>query len=100
MTESEWLAMTDPGAMLEFLQDKASERKLRLFAVACCRRVWHLLADERSRRAVDVAERFADGAAGPAELGQAQAQAHEWYADLSWGPYREAAEAADWAAWQ
>jgi tetratricopeptide (TPR) repeat protein len=35
--------------MVEFLNGRASERKLRLFACACCRRVWHLLADPRSR---------------------------------------------------
>jgi hypothetical protein len=35
MTEQEWLECTDPGRMLEFLRDKASHRKLRLFACAC-----------------------------------------------------------------
>jgi hypothetical protein len=35
MTEAKWLAATDPRQMLDFVRGKVSERKLRLFAVAC-----------------------------------------------------------------
>jgi hypothetical protein len=68
VTESDWDRCTDPRAMLEFLRGKASDRTLRLFAVACVRRVWRLLDDDRSRSAAGVAERFADGLATEQDL--------------------------------
>jgi hypothetical protein len=43
-------------------------RELRLFACACCRHVSELMNDNRSRQAVDVAERYADGNASRDEL--------------------------------
>jgi hypothetical protein len=62
------LACHSPKAMLEFLRARVGPRKLRLFAVACCRRVWPLLTDPRSRAAVEVVERYADGLASPEEV--------------------------------
>jgi hypothetical protein len=70
MTELTWLTSDAPRAMLGFLASRMTDRKLRLFAVACCRRVMHLLTDKHSRRAVEVAERFADGTASADELAQ------------------------------
>src|SRR5262245_255855 len=77
MTEAEWLGCTDPQAMLDFLWGKASERKLRLFAVACCRRIWHLLADYESRNAVEIAERDADGMTSHQEVAKAAVDAFD-----------------------
>jgi hypothetical protein len=68
MTEQEWLACKDPEPMLELLRGKQCERKLRLFACACCRRIWPLLKDERGRQAVELAERFSDGLTASNEM--------------------------------
>jgi hypothetical protein len=68
MTEQEWLEYTDPTPMLDFFRGQASKRKLRLFACACWRRAWRFLPTEADRRAVVVAERFADGLASVEDL--------------------------------
>jgi hypothetical protein len=95
MTESEWLARTNPDPMLQFLCATASARKLRLFACACVRRVWRYLTDDRSRQAVEIAERFADRLATSKQLAKARQQA-AWAA--AWAGQGDAAEAAAWSA--
>jgi hypothetical protein len=129
MTEHDWLTSTDPAAMLRWLTAQyqpdpklglyggtpiATDRKLRLFACACCRLAWdgtpcprcggkgHFfrpsasevdncrncqgsgkvggLTDPRSRNAVEVAERYADGLATDEEMNAANEAAR-----LAWG---------------
>ena len=63
MTVDKWLACTDSVPMLEYAIGRLPARKVRLFACGLCRRFWDLLQDKRSRKAVVVAERFADGLA-------------------------------------
>jgi len=81
MHENQWLACEDPTKMLNHLgvsqhwgyveqsphmwvasrKKSKLDRKLRLFACACCRRIWHLITDQAARKAVAIAQQFADG---------------------------------------
>jgi hypothetical protein len=79
MTEAEWLACTQPDLMLEYLKGKASERKLRLFACACCRRIWHLIDDERGRRFIELTELFVDGDVDAKDMDEAKRAAGSAY---------------------
>jgi hypothetical protein len=64
MTEAEWKSCTDPTLMLEFLRprERATQRQLRLFSLACCYRLLHLLPPE-GRRLLDVSDQFGEGTA-------------------------------------
>jgi hypothetical protein len=66
--EDRWLRCRNPETMLKLLGRNATARKLRLFACACCRRVWGRITDEGSQKAVEVAERHADHRATDEEL--------------------------------
>src|SRR3954463_729628 len=68
MIEAEWLGGNDPTPMLEFLRGKASDRKLRLFAVACCRRISHPTLGEYNLAAIQTVENYAEGIATDSEL--------------------------------
>jgi hypothetical protein len=74
---------------------EASPRKLRLFAVACCRCSRPLLSNDGHRHAVDLAERFADGLATEKELSAAFEQARELVGTLHTG--RTEPEIRRWA---
>ena len=85
MTEVEWLACTAPGPMLlEFLHGKASDRKLRLFALACFRPYRFMLVPE-TLEALEVAERLAEGTISPCERKRARERAFHagWNLDAS-----------------
>ena len=76
------------------------EREIRLYAVWCARQVQHLMSDPRSVAALDVAERYANGAATRDEL--VSAWAAEWAAARAawdaWAAARDAVRDA-WDAW-
>lgn len=95
MTEAEWLACTNPDVMLDHLEKGVSERKLRLHGCACCRRMVHLLTDERSRQALEVAERFADGLASREEL----TAAHQAAVAAIWAASATTRDSVQVAAW-
>ena len=74
-----------------------SEKDVRLFAVACARKVQHLMDDRRSIAAMDVAERFAYGTATVDDLNAARAAARDAAWDAAGNAAGNAARAA--AAW-
>lgn len=77
MTEADWLSVTDPAPMLEFLKGNASERKLRLFTVACCRKAFSLLQSQKFLNAIEVSEQYADGLASDDKLRKVRSQIRE-----------------------
>ena len=78
------------------------DKDWRLFAVWCARQVQHLMTDQRSLSALDVAERHAHGSATDDELAAAgdAAWAAAWDAagDAAWAAAWDAAWAAAWTA--
>ncbi len=114
MTEAEWLACADPLKLLAALfllraGRPPGQRKERLFACACCRRVWGRLTDPRSREAVEAAELVADGLLPAERLRAARAGASAAAAAAgeerrrtgrAWSHTRDPQETAADAAWR
>jgi hypothetical protein len=70
MTHPSWLSGDDPRRLMREAWHRfhAEERKLRLFAVACCRRIAHLIPDGLCKAALETSARYAEGAATQDEL--------------------------------
>jgi hypothetical protein len=78
MTEAEWMACPHPTPMLDFLQGRVSNRKLQLFACACCRRLLGLFPNAAMRQAVEFSEQDADQLASPEQWIQAEQAVASW----------------------
>ena len=74
-TKSEWMFW-----LMVNTKTNATDKQLRLIAVKCARQVQHLMTDQRSLNALDVAERFTNGEATQEELAAARAAA----GDAAW----------------
>jgi hypothetical protein len=73
-------------------------REGRLYAVWCARQVQHLMTDQRSTEALDIAERYANGLATEEELAAARAAAGDAARAAARAAARDAARAAARAA--
>jgi hypothetical protein len=99
MTAEEWRVCADPDAMLVAVNGVATDRQLRLWCCACVRRVWRRLARAKAgRRAVEVAEAFARGAASASDLAEACRGAEEALRQVRVSRAKDALRASAWCA--
>jgi hypothetical protein len=82
MTEGQWLQCTNPEPMLAHLDRDSSERKLRLFGCACCRRFWARLPHEPCRRVIEATEALVDGQVDALAFKDAFAAVEDFLGDL------------------
>ncbi len=91
MTETVWLTLTDPSAMLDQVRGPksklnrpvvATDRQLLLWASACCRRVGVVVDDGRWLDAVRVVQRFADGEAAYRDVLAVGGEMQKWFEEL------------------
>jgi hypothetical protein len=96
----DWLiwTVTRPGVFPDSVLRKLACRFVRETPLSDGRKVWDLLTDERSRKAVEVAEAYADGKATYEELDAARDAAYAAYAAARTAAYAAARDAAYTAA--
>jgi hypothetical protein len=92
MTAAEWDGSVSRGNMIRAAAEQLSERVLRLFACACCRRIAHLFEDRACGVAVETAELFVVGRFGAKRLARAYGAAVRAVdrIDRSWWRRRDA----------
>src|SRR5579864_1338318 len=71
VTEEQWLSCNDWRPMIAFLAGKISKRKGTFYVCAGLHCISHLLYDEGSWTALEIAERAADGLADDGDIGYA-----------------------------
>jgi len=86
MAEAEWLTCTSAAVMPDCVKGGVSDRKMRLFAVACSRQLWHSVVC-RGQSALEIAELDAGGCANK-QRWELWRQTHDWHT---------AGRAASWA---
>lgn len=99
MTESEWLCANSTD-LLRYARFRglANDRKLRLYAVACCQIIDAYITEPPCRVAVETAERFADGAASAEALHHAHRAARESNRQVTHQRESKLAASPCWAA--
>ncbi|HZU37632.1 MAG TPA: hypothetical protein VFA18_17055 [Gemmataceae bacterium] len=87
-TASDWSEYHPLACLPEMLASisrtgKASDRKLRLSMVGCCRHAWDILDDSVARSGVEMAERYADGDSSARQLAATCQRLREYIGSLS-----------------
>jgi hypothetical protein len=90
LTEAEWLHCDFPYDMLRHLDGKIDDKDFMRFSVGCCRRVWPLITDPRSRAVVEATEAYLAGTMSPEAAGGVYAE---------WDRASQEGEVQDRAGW-
>jgi hypothetical protein len=88
LTKADWLSCDWPFDMLRHLDGKIDDAAFMRFSVACCRRVWPLITDSRSRAVVEATEAYL---AGRLTAEAAQPTLDEWDRAAEAGEVRDLA---------